>query len=153
MRIDDVTFQKLKRDYCNPDREETNEDLARRYGVSRATLARYAKDNNWQPTKMMAAAVDAMVTQPERVKAVMRGKTIDVDALRETMINDLQGEMASVPGKSKESIARAIGELLRDYERRNPMTMEELADLAMSIPNFEPIAFARILKERYVKAG
>jgi hypothetical protein len=146
-KTDELTLAKIKRAYLAG--EGSLEALAKRFNVGERTVKRFASEQDWNALKKARGVVVNQML-PDRAGAV---GGCDTDAMLLTAIQDLAASIPGVPVKSKESGAAAMAKLIEVWRRFNPMTMDELVDVAIAIPNFEPREFARLLRERMERSG
>jgi hypothetical protein len=146
-KTDELTLAKIKRAYLAG--EGSLESLAERFGVGVRTIKRFASEQDWNALKKARGVV---VNQMLPDRAIASGDC-DTNALLLAAIQDLAASMPGVPVRSRESAAAAMGKLIETWRRFNPMTMDELVDVAIAIPNFEPREFARLLRERMERSG
>jgi hypothetical protein len=147
-KTDELTIAKIKKAYLAG--EGTLEALARRFGIGERTLKRYSADGNWEALKQARGAV---VDEALRDRLQSVPTDFNPDALLLTAIRDLAAALPDVPVRSKESGAAAMAKLIETWRRFNPMTMDDLIDCALDIPNFEPLEFAKRLRQRMERSG
>jgi hypothetical protein len=147
-KISDLTIAAVKRGYLAGD---TIAALAKQHGISEGSIKRLAKAGDWAAIRQAKQqAIQAAVQQPPAVS--IAGAAIDFDDLLTAAIASLSADVAALPGKSKESAATALFKAIELYRKYHPLTMDELADLAIALPDFDPAEFARRLRDRYTAA-
>jgi di/tripeptidase len=139
--IDEVTRKAIQRDYV--EESLTYPQLAAKYGISEMSCHRICKGLTRQR--------QAVKTIVERTVAIAR--ELNPDEILKAMISDLSAESANVAGKSKEGLANATLKAMELYRKWHPQTTSELVDLAIAIPDFDPIQFAQELRARLDKAA
>lgn len=148
-RIDDIKVAAIRKAYLN--RDGSIAVLAERFGVSEGTIKRIKKEGDWDAIRAaQTAVVQAAVQQPPAV--TIGGAAINFDEMLTTAIDSLSGDVATLPGKSRESAATALLKAIELYRKYHPMTIDEAIDLVIALPGFDPQDFARRLRDRYLAA-
>jgi DNA-binding MurR/RpiR family transcriptional regulator len=115
--------------------------IAQRHGVSKPTVERIARSLHLHDRKAATAAASGAI-------AATLTEKLDLDALLLLGIQSLADALPDAPVKSMEGAAGAMSRLIETYRKLNPMTMDELIDLALNMPNFDPRLFAQALRDR-----
>ncbi len=165
MALDELAQARLRQAYITAS-ETTQKAIVRRlaseFGISEPTVRRYAKSGEWDAIRSAADHLEGVVAKEvkARVKATsvkpemaVGGEILDTSEMLSLAIHDLYGSISVAQTKSKEGAASSLARLIELYRKFNPITIDELVDLALSIPGFDPVAFARRLRERIEKAG
>ena len=121
-------------------------DLSRKYHLSYSTIKRITKG-----VVVEEVAKDIVVRRAiaQRVDGVTRREEVlDTDELLRVAIADIASDIPSTQSKSKEGAATALVRLIDAYRKYNPLTMDELVELALSVPGFDPREFAQKLRDR-----
>lgn len=115
--------------------------ISARFKVSRSTLQEWIK-NDWQNkmTPSVGTAIAARI-----VGAVT---DIEPNEILENALRSLASDMGAAPVRSREGAATAIVRLVELHRKLNPMTMDELADLAVNTPGFSVEGFVLALRAR-----
>jgi hypothetical protein len=142
-KTDDLKIKRIKRDYLSGN--GNLKTIAAKHGVSYPTAMRYKKAGNWDADKEVVE--QAGETLGEAI-ALSASGTINQIELIETAIRSLTAKMEKADVKSLEGGIMSLVRLLDAYRDRKPETMEEMVDLALSVPNFDPREFARLLRLR-----
>ncbi|MBW4516020.1 MAG: hypothetical protein KME11_12450 [Timaviella obliquedivisa GSE-PSE-MK23-08B] len=142
-KLDEVTLAKVKKSYVN--NEGTLSQLAQRFGIGERTLKRYSSQQNWEGLRLARGTV---VSASVRDRVSAAPAEFDPAELLRTAILDLAASLPECQVKSKESGAAAMSRLIESWHRLNPLSMSELADLAIATPGFSPKQFAAILRQR-----
>lgn len=145
--IPELTQKRIIRAY-----ETTNKSkqaIADEFGVGLATVKRL--------TKGRSRLSEIAETKMEAVKtAIAQGARVTVDDLDvtehlKTAIKDISTKLTGVEAKSKEGMAGALARLVTAYRSEVPKSLEAIVDLLLAHPDFEPVAFVKLLKERYAQ--
>jgi hypothetical protein len=142
-KTDELTIAKIKKAYLAG--EGTLEVLARRFGIGERTLKRYSSEGNWEALR---TARGTIVGEALRDRLQAAPAEFDPDSLLITAIQDLATAAADAPVRSKEGALGSMARLIEVHRKLNPMTMDELIDLALNMPNFDPRLFAQALRDR-----
>jgi hypothetical protein len=122
------------------------DEIAKRHEVSKPTVERIARSLRLQDRKTATAAAT-------RAIAATLTSTLDLDEVVLLGIQSLAEALPDAPVRSREGVAGAMARLIEVHRKFNPMTMAELADVAIGINNFDPREFARLLRERLEQSG
>lgn len=141
----------------------TRPQLAERFGVSDSAIKRAVKGIH----KGSGVAVGtALVALPESSSSPPPIKDDDLTPCEVVDYGELQPELFAQTMRSHLGIlahqiesgtlkrgsmpetARAFTQMLTTYREMYPVTMEEAADWVMSLPGFDPLKFAQILRDR-----
>jgi hypothetical protein len=142
-KTDEILIASLKRAYLNG--EGSLAALALRFHVGERTVKRLSSEGGWEALRLARGTV---VEGAVRDRLQAAPSEFDRDNLLLVAINSLFSDVQNIPAKSKEGAASAMVRLIELYSKFHPMTMRELADIAIAIPNFNPREFARLLRER-----
>lgn len=157
--IDELKLAAVRKAYLS--REGSTAQLAKRFGISEGTIKRYKKSGDWDALRkgkeqvvraVLCTAQQTQFDRPPNNRVEVAGASLDFEELLATAITSLATDVATLPGKSRESAAMALTRLIETYRKYHPPTIDEFIDLALSIPGFSPEAFAKRLRERIESA-
>lgn len=139
--IDDLTKQKIRKEFLtSPPKEKLKNSwtrIAERFGVSVSSVRRITDGLSREEVQATAAAV-----------VHQSGTRIDFDQALLDALARLKTEAQTVPVKSAEGAARTMIELMREYDRRNPETVEQLVEYVLNHPAFTVQGFIKALRDR-----
>lgn len=116
-------------------------EIAQRHDVSKPTVERIARSLHLQDRKAASAAASGAI-------AATLTSELDLDSVLLLGIQSLSDALPDAPVKSREGAAGALARLIETYRKFHPMTMDELIDAAIAMPNFNPREFAQALRDR-----
>lgn len=158
VRLDDLTISRLRQAYINgPEKTKQSlcDRLATEFGVSIPSIRRYAEKGNWEALRQANLTTQTAVARTAKASALtstletaIAGQVFDTDELLITAINAMAKDLTQTTSKSREAVAGTLGRLIETYRRQHPVTVHELVDLALAIPDFSAEEFARLLRER-----
>lgn len=128
---------------------ESCKTLAKRFNVSERTIMRVAAGVSATPATSVVRRVNAAIVQGSRV-------TIDGVELNQHLTEDIKRmttAMESAEVKSFEGLAAVKLRYLQYLYTVNPPTLSDFVDQLIARPDFDPVEFVRLLKERYVEAS
>ena len=129
---------------------ESYKVLAKRYNVSERTLMRVtAGVVAGRPADAVVRRVNAAIVQGAKV-------TIDGVDLTHHLTHDIERmttAMESAEAKSFEGLAAVKLRYLQYLAQVCPPTLSDFVDQLIARPDFDPVEFVRLLKERYVEAN
>lgn len=116
--------------------------ISAQFNVSRSTIQDWIK-NDWRPKLVPSSVGKALATR-------IVGAVADIDSneILENALRSLSGDMSIAPVRSREGAATAIARLVELHRKLNPLTMDELADLAVNTPGFSVDGFVLALRAR-----
>lgn len=160
-KLDEFTTGRMRQAYLanlSLNKTALRKEISKRFHCSIPTVIRYAKEGGWEELRQAAIASGhkedqtptqaATVSTPSRYGIVVNGEAIDVEALLVQGIEALFAQGLASPVKSQEAALAVAVKLVQEYRRYHPLTMDDLIDAALTMPGFNPVAFARRLKER-----
>lgn len=156
-RISDITRGQIKKRI----KEQPGADkgaIAAEFRVSLGTVKRLAKEvkdaQGVPPASVHKAKVRA-ATKAALGKLPDKGaiSAPDFRQILVTLLEDLSTATSEAPVKSREGGARAAAELMRCYREFYPPTIDEAIDHLLTLPDFDPLEFARRLRARYEQAS
>ena len=127
--------------------EGSLEELAKRFNVSVPTVRRITKGSK-VARDAAEYVVGTAIADHVSGTIALSGVAINFDDFLSTAITDLANAGKSTDAKSKEGVLSVMLKALELYRKYNPLTMSELADLAIATPNFNPQEFAKLLREK-----
>ncbi|MDA0865386.1 MAG: hypothetical protein O2890_03020 [Cyanobacteria bacterium] len=151
-KINEITKQAIKRDLREGGDKADKKAIAEAHSVSLGTVKRLVKELKAPARK---AATQDLISQV--FGALEEAGVIDRSDFQRLLLASIQGltdeNARAAPVKSREGASRAAAELMRTYEELFPATMEQAADWLLGLPDFEPMKFAAMLRDRYGKTG
>ena len=118
--------------------------ISSRFGMSRSTLQDWIK-NDWQEmTPSMGKALAARIIES--------AADIDSNEILDNALRSLSDDMNVAPLRSREGAATAIARLIELQRKLHPLTMDELADVALNTPGFSVQGFVDALRARLDRA-
>lgn len=119
--------------------------ISTQFRVSRSTLQDWIK-NDWQ-TKITPSVGTAIAT-----KIVGAIADSEANEVLEHALRSLSEDMNVAPVRSREGAATAIARLIELQRKLHPLTMDELADVAVNTPGFSVEGFVLALRARLDRA-
>ncbi len=149
-KISDFTWNRIRKDYLAG--RGTLAQLAKQYEVGERTLKAKASAEGWAAAReaqneILAGAI-AQSAHSAREKIAVRGTAGWLNDIMLSAIEQLAESVPTTPVKSQEGAAVATARLIESFRKFNPLTMDELIDAAMALPDFSAEQFAHRLKER-----
>jgi len=149
-KISDFTWGRIRKDYLAG--RGTLAQLAKQYGVGERTLKAKASAEGWAAARdvqneILAGAI-AQSAAVAREKNVVRGNASWCNDILLGAIQHLAESLPNTPTKSAEGAAVATARLLESFRKFNPLSIDELIDAALELPDFSAEKFAQRLRER-----
>ncbi|MGG6298134.1 hypothetical protein ACQ4M4_27385 [Leptolyngbya sp. AN02str] len=154
-KLDDLKKKRIKDAYVvfrGPDTaflKSLNEDLR----ISSGTLKRLKKEHGWGAMREGAiAGAEKIAEEKQALSTSLEADGIDPTALLLKAIVILADAIPNAPAKSKEGCVTAMLRAIEVYRKFRPLTVCELADLAMTTPGYTPQEFVKELRRRLNEA-
>ena len=137
--------KQIERAYLN--REGTKPEIAKRFNVSLSTVERVTRGKSAIREAAEHVKGSAIADHVSETIA-LSGVAINFDEFLTTAIKDLANAGKAADAKSKEGVLSVMLKALELHRKYHPLTMSELADLAIATPNFNPQEFAKLVREK-----
>jgi hypothetical protein len=147
-KLDELTIARMRFAYVS--RECASfDDIARKFRISRSSVSRYAAAGGWTALRNSTEQIQSSAIADHVHSSVsLSGAVVDFDDFLTTAIQDLANAGKATDAKSKEGVLSVMLKALELHRKYHPLTMSELADLALSTPNFNPQEFAKLVREK-----
>ena len=148
-RIDSTVWTAIKSAFLQRNPKPLYKDLAKEFGVSKASIDRRASEENWQSDRESADQGQEIARALSAKKASESyGREVDDLKALKGLIADLYFDAATVEIKSREGCASAVTNLIRAKRELFPPTLPEIVAIAIG-QGYGPDEFLQELRNQW----